>query len=218
MVSVMIQKTCINCGEDYKTYSCRTSRKFCSKQCYLEYQKRDNFEVECSACGEIMELPRYRHKKDRQYHCSYQCRKTSKTVECSHCGKKFQRKPAEIKDNNFCSRDCMGKWQSENMVGENSPTWLGGWEKYYGANWEEQKNLARERDDYKCQRCGKKENGKAHDVHHKTPFRVYGIDRYTEANRLGNLITLCNPCHSKIEPKRRQRWEEFTGQKAEKIS
>ena len=97
----------------------------------------------------------------------------------------------------------MGKWQSENLKGENNPSWLGGWKKYYGINWVEQKNKARKRDNYTCQLCGKKENGRAHDVHHKIPFRKFGIKRYLEANDLSNLITLCNSCHLRYEPRKK---------------
>jgi predicted HNH restriction endonuclease len=36
------------------------------------------------------------------------------------------------------------------------------------------------------------------DVHHIIPFRKFGIDRYREANKISNLISLCNSCHSKF--------------------
>jgi 5-methylcytosine-specific restriction endonuclease McrA len=98
----------------------------------------------------------------------------------------------------------MGKWQSKYKTGERNNSWLGGWEKYYGINWIEQKNKARERDDFICQKCGKKENGKAFDVHHKIKFRLFGKKNYLKANNLKNLITLCNPCHSSVEPKKRE--------------
>jgi DEAD/DEAH box helicase domain-containing protein len=67
----------------------------------------------------------------------------------------------------------------------------------YGANWKQQKEAARARDNYTCQNCGAPENGRAHDVHHKTPFRSFPT--YTEANQLDNLITLCPTCHRSAE-------------------
>jgi DEAD/DEAH box helicase domain-containing protein len=67
----------------------------------------------------------------------------------------------------------------------------------YGANWFRQKELARQRDEYQCQICGSKEINRAHDVHHKTPFRSF--DSYLIANQLDNLITLCSNCHKKVE-------------------
>lgn len=67
----------------------------------------------------------------------------------------------------------------------------------YGPNWELQRALARARDDYRCQVCGALEEGRAHDVHHKVPFRTFAS--YEQANQLHNLATLCPPCHHRVE-------------------
>lgn len=67
----------------------------------------------------------------------------------------------------------------------------------YGANWKTQKEAARERDDYTCQVCGTVEDGRAHDVHHKLPFRTFAS--FEVANRLDNLTTLCKTCHRRAE-------------------
>ena len=40
----------------------------------------------------------------------------------------------------------------------------------YGPDWNQTRNLVRERDGYKCTNCGLPENGKAHHVHHLIPF------------------------------------------------
>jgi DEAD/DEAH box helicase domain-containing protein len=75
----------------------------------------------------------------------------------------------------------------------------------YGPNWAAQRNAARARDDYRCRRCGAPErDGRQHDVHHLTPFRVFGYvpgknDVYKLANQLENLITLCPGCHRRAE-------------------
>ncbi len=68
---------------------------------------------------------------------------------------------------------------------------------YYGLNWNVQRNRARARDGYRCQVCGAPEQGRAHDVHHKTPFRTFAS--YKQANQLSNLATLCRPCHGRAE-------------------
>jgi DEAD/DEAH box helicase domain-containing protein len=74
-----------------------------------------------------------------------------------------------------------------------------------GPNWEEQRGRARARDGYRCRHCGVGEReGRAHDVHHIQPFRTFGYvrgqnDRYLEANRLENLVTLCRSCHRRVE-------------------
>jgi len=74
-----------------------------------------------------------------------------------------------------------------------------------GPNWEEQRARARARDGYRCRHCGAPERpGRTHDVHHIRPFRTFGYlrgqnDRYLEANRLENLVTLCRSCHRRVE-------------------
>jgi DEAD/DEAH box helicase domain-containing protein len=74
----------------------------------------------------------------------------------------------------------------------------------YGPNWKKQREQARARDGYRCQVCGVSEQGREHDVHHKTPLRFYlreagGRPIYEQANHLSNLITLCPPCHHRAE-------------------
>ena len=74
-----------------------------------------------------------------------------------------------------------------------------------GPNWDQQRNRARARDGRLCQHCGAPEHPeRAHDVHHIEPFRTFGYvrgknDRYLEANRLENLVTLCRSCHRRVE-------------------
>lgn len=68
---------------------------------------------------------------------------------------------------------------------------------YYGPNWDKQKKIVRQRDHYSCQLCGAIEKDIPFHVHHKVPFRQF--DSYEQANRLGNLITLCPACHLKVE-------------------
>jgi DEAD/DEAH box helicase domain-containing protein len=67
----------------------------------------------------------------------------------------------------------------------------------YGPNWLRQRALARQRDGYCCQVCGSPEEGREHDVHHRQPFRTY--TSWEQANQLHNLVTLCQPCHRRVE-------------------
>jgi DEAD/DEAH box helicase domain-containing protein len=67
----------------------------------------------------------------------------------------------------------------------------------YGLNWAVQKEKTRVRDGFRCQLCNALENERAHDVHHKKPFRTFSS--YLEANQIDNLITLCSTCHRKVE-------------------
>jgi len=67
----------------------------------------------------------------------------------------------------------------------------------YGPSWPQQRNLARKRDQYRCQHCGIAERDKTHHVHHKTPFRNFAS--HEDANQLNNLVTLCPACHKIAE-------------------
>lgn len=98
------------------------------------------------------------------------------------------------------------KHKSNGRAGELNASWKGGYKDYYGPNWENQRRLTRHRDGYSCQLCSIKEAeyGKQLDVHHKIAFRKFGYipgenDNYLEANKLSNLISLCNKCHSSIK-------------------
>ena len=61
----------------------------------------------------------------------------------------------------------------------------------YGDDWEAIRYLVYLRDRFTCQHCGI--NKQKLDVHHKIPFLI-SFD-----NSLGNLISLCRPCHRKEE-------------------
>ncbi len=75
----------------------------------------------------------------------------------------------------------------------------------YGPNWEEQRQHVRERDSFRCTKCGQPEPpGRQHDVHHLVPFRVFNYvpglnDNYLLANRMDNLILVCRTCHQRLE-------------------
>jgi DEAD/DEAH box helicase domain-containing protein len=77
---------------------------------------------------------------------------------------------------------------------------LGAWKNdpnNYGPNWLRQRDLARQRDGFRCQSCGALETRQSHHVHHKVPFRNF--TSFVMANHLENLITLCPSCHKKAE-------------------
>ncbi|MCD4820123.1 MAG: DEAD/DEAH box helicase [Candidatus Cloacimonetes bacterium] len=67
----------------------------------------------------------------------------------------------------------------------------------YGNNWKKTAKQAKERDQYCCQICGKRENEKMFHVHHINPLKNY-TDLH-KANKLENLITLCPSCHKHAE-------------------
>jgi 5-methylcytosine-specific restriction endonuclease McrA len=94
----------------------------------------------------------------------------------------------------------MAEDQRRTMVGPANRNWRGGEVPYYGPTWQRAKRETRKRDAV-CQECGidPLTLGRALDVHHRIPFRAYGIERHAEANVLTNLIALCNRCHLQVE-------------------
>jgi len=203
---------CDNCGKKFKRYNSikdqrikeNCKKSYCNRGCFIE--SRGSKIVKCSGCGIDFPIELYRYKSQKSFHCSFECRR-SKPINCDWCGKEFRRRPANKKAHNFCSKNCELEWRSEIMRGKNNINWSGGlWNGNYGPNWYKQKKKARERDKYMCQNCGITEEKyeKALDVHHIEPFIKFGLKRYEEANKLENLISVCNPCHSKIEPRRRK--------------
>ena len=67
----------------------------------------------------------------------------------------------------------------------------------YGPDWESIRRSVLDRDQRKCQSCGKiREDSHLH-IHHKKPLRSFQTVK--DANRLDNLITLCPRCHQRAE-------------------
>lgn len=67
----------------------------------------------------------------------------------------------------------------------------------YGPDWERLREQVRRRDGYRCQICGAPEQDRAHDVHHRLPFRLFASAE--QANQMNNLVTLCANCHHRAE-------------------
>ena len=99
------------------------------------------------------------------------------------------------------------------ISGKDHPNWKGGYEGYYGPNWNSQRNKTLVRDDYTCRVCGitRTEHlakyGRSLDVHHIVSMLTFyrqadcvaaEVD-FESANDLSNLVALCIPCHNKWE-------------------
>ena len=71
-------------------------------------------------------------------------------------------------------------------------TWA---EKFYNSKeWEKVRELARIRDNYLCQVCGRPSDI----VHHITMLTPNNIDNHNISLNLDNLMCLCINCHNKI--------------------
>ena len=84
---------------------------------------------------------------------------------------------------------------------DGNPRWRGGGVVYqwYGQSWRRQSDRARQRDNHTCQVCGISEADLGYKlrVHHIKPFSSFNSVK--QANRLNNLISLCESCHKTID-------------------
>ena len=96
----------------------------------------------------------------------------------------------------LCSSACRKAWAKEQVdpsVEVGTKSWT------RGANWEQQKRLARDRDGYACRICGvtEEEIGSRLHVHHRIPYGSFRSN--VEANKLEHLASVCPACHGQLD-------------------
>lgn len=127
-----------------------------------------------------------KNKQKEYYQKNKECiKKRNTTNNCKGCDVKINRKSIRCKS-------CSSIGGLNSMYGktfDDAPTWKGGISfGEYGLGFNKRiKQKVRERDNHKCFNCN---NCKRLIVHHK--------DFNKKNNELGNLITVCQPCHNKI--------------------
>lgn len=216
-------KNCEHCGDEFEVKPHKKDNKrFCSLECYHNWrgsqdfwkehpQTKERIELECKWCKrEFKVVP---SKQERKF-CSKNCHdkyrskfltgkdnpnykpKVHETRICKYCNEEFE--TYTFSHVECCSFECRNNWVSKNWVGENNPLYEGG-EMYYGENWHRKRKKVLERDNRKCVICkkGKEELGQMPSVHHIKPIRSF--DNPEDANKLDNLVTVCEAHHSKIE-------------------
>lgn len=169
------------------------------------YPQYNRFEYcECIICQREFPSP-LRYSK-RLYSCSDYCEDIRNSMVktkgfyrlCKVCDKPIWVMACHSKTKYYCSKACKSLSQTFNhsSISKHLKT---GSKKYYGPNWIQQRKRARKRDSYACQnptcRITEKEYGQELSVHHKVPFVFF--NDYLEANKLENLISLCELCHRK---------------------
>jgi len=118
-----ITKTCENCGQEYSVRADHKTSKYCSRKCAgLSIRKKP---IKCAQCGTEF-IPARKSTKFCSNKCSGAARNGKILLKCDHCGKEYLKNKCHVKEFNFCSVSCYGKWSSENRVGEKSPRWNGG--------------------------------------------------------------------------------------------
>ena len=91
----------------------------------LKIKECRKFMKKCKLCGKlklITDFSKHSGMKDGYRNQCKVCKnnkdKSRHLLVCLECGKEFTSKHKEQK---FCSQECMGKWKSENLIGENHP-------------------------------------------------------------------------------------------------
>ena len=158
----------------------------------FEYSPSDTSGVYCSDCVSNADglLPKNPSSAGKRI-----------TVDCNGCGSELSVYPSRVERNErgvFCDMACYGRWLSRTIVGENHHQWAGG-PITYGRKWWTIRRQVLERDDYRCQRCGRSRDdiGRNPDVHHLVPVRSF--DDTEDAHTLANVIALCRRCHRLVE-------------------
>jgi 5-methylcytosine-specific restriction endonuclease McrA len=201
---------CIYCGVDFE--SRRYNAKSCGKRDMLHRPKEKikTTTVKCEDCGKDFEISNShlnrQRKRNARLYCSRKCMgnayKNRRKLICSECGVEFERVESGIEDfkHYFCSKKCQKENIDYILRGSEHYRYIDGESRNSrGKGWVKVRKIIRKRDNYTCQRCGihEEEYGKALDVHHIKPYRLF--DNYIEANQFSNLISYCSSCHHTIE-------------------
>jgi hypothetical protein len=219
--------TCVICGNSFQVTVKQVRRKTCSEDCRSrELQQRrlgkkypgkggpkrkTKRSEACIICGAEFALTSGQAIQGRKT-CSEPCRWKYYSqvrgglgqVTCEGCGQSFKVSRYHIRHGRrFCTDQCRLTWfAGQTQTGEQNPFWKGGKRpEYYGPSWRAARRAAWARDNETCTQCGKtsEQLGYRPVVHHKTPFRQFGVERHLEGNQLSNLECLCRSCHLRAE-------------------
>jgi len=175
---------CLYCGREREDMSSiAKKRKYCSASCQLKWEyengKRDKFENGIKA-REVSQLK----MKENNWLNSKESRDKLKEIQQTE-EYKLKERLAHLGEKN-------------GMFGKIPWNYVDGKRNKYGNadrgfNWKEIKKKIKERDNFTCQDCGKKEDKEYLQVHHIIPYKIF------QDNSEDNLITLCPKCHMKQE-------------------
>lgn len=146
----------------------------------------------CINCGKIRKIQKS-HYHDLCKSCAFS--KPKIILNCLQCGEILKLHQSQIRDHNFCTHECYSEWMSENLIGENSPSWnpnITDEERKIKRQYPEYIQWRKdvyERDNYTCQKCNIR--GNRLNAHH---IESYANNKELRTN-LENGITLCKDCH-----------------------
>ncbi len=180
--------TCESCGKEIRG-SADKVRRFCSRKCEKTGVILRNTKV-CRECGsDYSRQP----SSGKGGFCSLSCWYAyhdkhglgkSQIISCKHCGKEFEEFQQRVVDGRkYCSKICANEAKTSGTRDH--------YTSFYGTMpWIKLSKLIKERDGYRCWRCGNDKNRLI--THHLIRRRAGGRDDPE------NLITLCASCHTKI--------------------
>lgn len=184
-------RVCQDCGKEMFVRSDSPSVR-CAL-CRSEKRRNDvGAYISCKNCGNT-----FRRRRSTTKFCSSECaqqyrhKKGSSTLSCDYCGKPFERVNCHIRDRNFCSKQCLWKWQSEHIVADNHPNWAGGkyhQDGYIFVHLDDGSVMAEHR--YVMEKALGRKLLPSEIVHH--------IDLNKQNNDVSNLMVLSRAEHAKI--------------------
>lgn len=206
-----------------------SDKVYCNRKCYDEHRvKWQNVVISnCGNCNK--EITQGMHKQHDNAYCSWECRCEHirpKPRACIVCSKVFD--PLKYNkarggyvrrgEAKTCSAACLSDFMKNNQdrkdkisaafTGDKHPNWQGGVSHtstdFRGSNWRLLRNKVMKRDKYQCQHCGinKDEQMKRYNrmfsINHIVPFHQLSGNTVA-ANKMSNLETLCDSCHTKAD-------------------
>lgn len=213
------QHACEQCGSAvYRSpaQSARVKHIFCSDVCKFAFRRGKKLphwsraghprwigSKYCKTCGvELFDRQQRQTLNCRSESCLHAAKARNKSgskngrwlggdyPNCKQCGKEIVSKDRLTRT--FCSRKCVGQWQSKHLAGPNSPIWKGPGNRAnetYSPEWSPRlRRQIRDRDNFSCQNCGKARHNV--DIHHIDGDK-WNCDPL-------NLICLCRSCHRYI--------------------
>jgi len=214
------ERLCDHCGSKFTPVGRRNigRNRFCSAKCRQNFKNKERWEKikppdpeprPCIICGKVF-VPSRGHSNAKT--CSIKCNTKKQQMKnkairdqkrneilnkgrkCKYCGKEFI--PQSIRKM-YCSGDCnrlarntkSREYASRLPEGEKT-------RRNYQKRWNGNFKLALERDDYKCQLCGKTEGLNVH--HLDGDGEKHRGKKGNNNSALENLITLCIQCHKDI--------------------
>lgn len=196
-----ITKNCKFCDQQFTKRDNGNPHTFCSRECGGKWHMQNRVMRGPSLAGNTLRKgcrPTNAFTTEQVSGTNNPKWKEGICFTCEHCNLEFSLKPWEVKQRGgnarFCSRECFTS--SSAFLGEKSKSWVGGQVTYRGRGWLKARQLAVERDNGTCAVC-EKITGQSISVHHIQPYRDF--ESSDQANRLQNLVCLCQSCHLKHE-------------------